>query len=1023
MRAPVLAADAAGRAGAPARDGSLLPDDPRVRAAIAVSSTELTASLARTSGADRSREARRLAGKLLRYLIRMSTRPTPYGLFAGVGLVEWGDRTTLAFGGDGYRTRTRPDMEWLLDFVASLESDPDVRAGLRLVATSSVVIRGGRAFLTGNTGEKVSVRATDPCRRALELARTPISPAALAEALGAAPNATPVKAERLVEELWRQGFLLADLRPPLTSSDPARHVVERLQGIPAARSTATALAGLLEQLEAWDALGFEERAESWPDLLAGMRALHDASPSTHLLQTDMALPLTGVRVNPEVAAEAARAAELLLRLSPFPHGLPQLDTYRRAFEARYGIEREVPLLELVDPDFGLGPPDSLPWDGIESAVARREPLLRSLALDALRDRTPVLELDHTLLSGLETWAPDAALAPVSLDISLFVAADSPGALDAGDFNVVVGPNLGGGSAGRNLGRFVDLLGAPAEALLRRISDAETDALPGRMIAEVVYQPQRERSANVAIRRTVRGHEIVFDALAGVGDEQVIPAGELVVGLRSGRFVVRWPARDVEIVGAQGHMLTTLQAPPAARLLLDLANDGRCLLSPFSWGPAAMFPFLPRVQSGRVVLALAEWRIQPNAEEVRTEDRAGFADSLAAWRERWSVPRHVYLASGDHRLLLDLDDPLHAEVLRDELSGGEKGRATLLQEALPGPMHAWLPAPDGGRLVEIVVPVTLRGTAAVSPPPGRSTRPADVRVSDQTRLRLPGSEWLFLKLYAPRVFEDELIAGPLRTFSEFATGAGLTDGWFFLRYADPDPHLRVRFHGEPATLLGPLMEQICSWAGDLVADGLCTAFGFDTYEREVERYGGDEGMCAAEAVFTADSPAVAGMLHLSRQGTLSADTVTLAVLSVDDLLAALGLDGASRTDFYGHTAEQTPEGGREYRARQHELRDLMGRPEALAETSGGGELRHLLAARRAALASAAAWLAPCRPDEASLAPVCRSYVHLHANRLLGASAPDERLVLELLRRVRTGLSKAPVAAPEPHAPELDAPHRV
>src|SRR5918993_1260334 len=68
----------------------------------------------------------RLEGKLLRYRIRMATRPTPFGLFAGVGVARWADRTDLALAGPP-RTRTRLDMEWLLRLVLPLEGHPRVR--------------------------------------------------------------------------------------------------------------------------------------------------------------------------------------------------------------------------------------------------------------------------------------------------------------------------------------------------------------------------------------------------------------------------------------------------------------------------------------------------------------------------------------------------------------------------------------------------------------------------------------------------------------------------------------------------------------------------------------------------------------------------------------------------------------------------------------------------------------------------------------------------------------------------------
>jgi lantibiotic biosynthesis protein len=1008
VRAPLLAAGSAGTGGVALPGVSLLPGDVRVQAAIGVASPDLAAALGRTRPEDA--KAPRIRRKLLRYLIRMSSRPTPYGLFAGVGLVGWGDVTDLALGNEPVRTRTRPDMEWLLALVERLEQEASIRAELRMVANSAVLQRGGRIFSVGQ-GPAVSVRATLAVRRALELARVPISATTLVEKLGDAPGATPGKAERLVEELWRQGFLLSDLRPPLTGVDPSGHVLDHLKDVPAARIVATQLEELRRLLAAWDRLPLEEQVQEWPDLLDRVRALQPAPPSGSLLQTDMALPLAGGRINTAVGADAACAAELLLRLSPHPRGLPYLDNYRRAFESHYGPDREVPLLELLDPDLGLGPPDDHGGNGAhQPAVARRERLLVDLALEAQRTRRLVVQLDDRLLARLETWPPEAATGPPSLDVSVFVAASSPAAIDAGEFLAIVGPNLGAGAAGRNLGRFADLLGPRARAALVEVADAEAALDPERILAEIVYMPQRPRSANVAIHPAVRTREIVIGVLPGVTAEQVVPVSELVVGVRDGRFRVRWPAGQAEVVGVQSHMLNPSQAPAAARFLLGVAREGRCQLSSFDWGPATGFPFLPRVQHGRVVLALAQWRVDPAGGEFAAEPAGGFATALTAWRERWSVPRHVYLAVADNRLLLDLDDPEHVELLREELHGLPEGRTALLQEALPGSAEAWLPGPDGSHITELVVPVTVRRPCQ----PAASAEAALVHtdpVAPGVRLRPPGSDWLYLKLYGPRPFEDELIAGPLASFGEFATRAGLSDGWFFLRYSDPEAHLRVRFHGEPAALLGPLLRQVCDWAGELVADGVCTRFAFDTYEREVERYGGNDGLRAAEAIFAADSPAVAGMLGLVRQGELPFDITTLAALSIDDLLESLDLTAGERARVYREAAPPARHAGEEYRRRKDQLRQLLGRPEAVAQSPGGVALTELLAVRRSALAPPATLLGSLERDGLLHRPrmrLCRSYLHLHANRLLGADLQHEQLVVQLLARTREGLRRAPVA---------------
>ncbi|MFD8790210.1 lantibiotic dehydratase [Streptomyces vinaceus] len=1009
VRLPLLSVDEAicvNRAG-----DSLAPCDPRVRAAISVASSSLMDALIRTRRDDWGAE--RIRAKLMRYLIRMSTRPTPFGLFSGVSLSEWGEVTDLALANCSPRTRTRPDMEWLLDFITALENDESIRPSLTLRLNPAFTTRGGRILLTRHSISEVSVLDSPPIRRVLELARQPILYESLVDELcvSLGEAAAPRKAQRLIDEMWRQGFLYSDLRPPLTGMDPSLYVRERLSRIPAA--VATTAAGRLESLSIalreWDGRDLKDRVAGWPSLINQVRSIHEGAASKNVLQTDMALPLVGTRMNASVGAEAARAGELLLRMSPLPYGPPHIERYRRAFESRYGPVRMVPLLELLDPDFGLG----LPRDDEATAPVfpQREHVLRELALDANRNRRLVVELDDTLLGQLQTWTPQLGSAPLSMEISVYVTASSAAAVDAGAFNVVVGPGVGGAGAGRSVGRFAGLLGPPAEDALAQIAVAEAALAPNLVRAEVVHIPQRPRLANVAIRPAARRHEIVFSTLPGVADTRVISLNELVVGVSGSRFTVVWPnGDDMEIVGVQGNMLNPMLAPDVARFLLDVANDGFCQLSHFDWGPARSFPFLPRVQCGRIVLSLAQWRIDPVAEDLAIGSVSGFADALTKWRTCWCVPRYVYLTVGDNRLLLDLDELDHIELLRGEIKNLPEGNRILLQEGLPNPQQAWVPGRDGMHIAEFIVPIMA--SESVAEPMPRSAPGGPTLIPSRVRVRPPGSDWLYLKIYVPPSLQDDLIAGPMCNFSEFAGNAGLSDAWFFLRFADPDPHLRLRFHGTPAALTGPLMQKACDWATELMVEGKCSRFSFDTYEREVERYGGEEGVRAAEAVFAADSPAVVDMIRVSRDLGFPFDLTTLAVLSVDDLLGSLGWNADERTDFYRLYARKSKLGGEEFRRRKHQLRQLLSAYESVAVISNCEELTKVMARRRAVIEPQADLLESlerngllCRSSRSEL---CRQLIHLHVNRLLGIGSAREQLVLELLRRTREGLRRAPNA---------------
>jgi class I lanthipeptide synthase len=994
----------------------LLAGDPAIAAAVAVGSPSLFDALQR-SGLSGEGGARR-AAKLLRYLIRMSTRPTPYGLFAGVGIARWGPETTLSLGPARPRTRTRPDMAWLLRLVFELEGRPEVRSRLRYLANPHTVVRAGRVFLRApaptadgaGPGPAVSVRATRAVTKVLDLARTPVSHERLVAELAAMPGATREKAESLVGELWRQTLLLTDLRPPLTETSPAEYLIRRLAEIPAAATARDELAETLAAMAAWDNLPWPEAAPAYRRL-AGLSGGDEISPAAP--QVDMALPLAGRDISQAVAEEAARAAELLLRLTPWPGGLPHLAAYREAFEARYGHDREVPLLELLDPDFGLGPPSA----HLHGEPARLDPrraelrnqALLDLALGAHRERRLVADLDDDTLSMLQTCTPATPDAPCSLDLSLFVVAGAAEDLDAGRFQIVIGPNLGATAAGRNLGRFADLLGEQALAGLDQIASAELAHRPDRLRAELVYLPGRFRSANVAVRPHPRRFEIALGTTPGVPPEQVIRPGELVVGIRDGRFYVRWPQRGAEVIACAGHMLNNMAAPDVCRFLDDLRLDGLAQFSGFDWGPASSLPVLPRVQAGRVVLSLARWRIDSRAGETLSPGNAGeFPARLTAWRQRWQVPRYVYLKYADNRLLLDLEDQAQAAELRAELQKLKDGGHVILEEALPGPEGTWMPGPGGRFLTEIVVPLVLR-------PPEPAPKPSRPRQlpsgSLRDRVRAPGSDWLFAKLYGPRALEDDLLTGPVPDLCQQAVASGTAEDWFFIRYADPDPHLRLRFRGRPDRLIDELAPQLCSWANGLISHGLCSRLCLDTYEREVERYGGAEGMGLAESIFGADSRFVVEALRLSRNDLLTIDMTELAVLSTDDLLVGLGADQAQRLTWYRERVPSRNTGGEEYRRRQAALRALLGNPGHLRQQPGGDALARALAARRDELSSPAKRLnelAETRELSQPVSALFRSYVHMQCNRLLSAGGPEEDQIIGLLQRTHYGLSLLPIS---------------
>ncbi len=979
----------------PSPGGSPLGDavnDPRVRAALTVGNPAVMDALNR---ADRVADGSRLARTLQRYLVRMSTRPTPYGLFAGVALVEWAGTTDVELGTARPRTRTRPDMQWLLALVFDIESDPAVRRHLSYVANPELTERAGRLFApadsAGGTGDgtrsTVSVRATALVRRAVALSRSPIRHDDLVAELAALARAPVARVEVLVEQLWQRRLLLTDLRPPLTNHDPAQYVANKLAGIAQAAEAHCALSALLAAMAKFDTCPMTDAEAAYSRLLemaGGVEHACAAEPP----QVDMALPLVGSRLHRSVADDAAHAAELLLRLSPEHHCGGLTAAYRARFEQRYGIGRAVPLLAALDPNAGLGSPYAGAGTPAPSGYTARDQLLMELAANALCEGRSCVELDQATVERLSSPLP-ASRAPLSLDVSALVVAESAADVDAGNYRLVVGPSLGAAAAGRILGRFADLLGEPARTALEDVHSHESELSPEVVFAELAYLPMTARSANVAIRQHSRRHELVVGVSPGVSPSGVIPLDELAVESTGERFRLWWPARGAEVAVVAGHMLNPGTGPDVCCFLADVGADARAPFTPFDWGAAAMLPVLPRIQVGRIVLCPARYLSTPLIEAAKaSESAAAFRPAVMHWRTRLRVPRYVNVGTFDYRLLVDLDSAAELDALRHQLRRHPAPNRLIVEEALPGPEHAWLPGPGGRYLSEVVVPLfrTARDYPQADPP--AHPRPMD----SSARIRPPGSDWLYFKLYCPPAFEDDVIVEAGREAAH-AIGAGLADRWFFVRYADPEPHVRLRLHGRPDDLTGTLFRRLCAWAGQLLNRGLCSSFTVDTYERELERYHGPAGMAHAEAVFDADSCAVVDILALRRAGRLIVDDIVLAALTCYHLLDALDDDEHHRA-WYSKLLRHRPPPDPARAARVRELRTLI-----TAGPAGhpcGQELSTILADRRARLARPAAQADPA---------LLTDHLHMHHNRLLGRHG-CEREALITLGKVLHGLFVAP-----------------
>lgn len=100
----------------------------------------------------------------------------------------------------------------------------------------------------------------------------------------------------------------------------------------------------------------------------------------------------------------------------------------------------------------------------------------------------------------------------------------------------------------------------------------------------------------------------------------------------------------------------------------------------------------------------------------------------------------------------------------------------------------------------------------------------------------GDKWLYYKLYTGLKTADSIITEVVGELSTKFTAEGVCDKWLFLRYADPQFHIRWRIGVPDAVSIGYIAAEIKNAIIPYIDDDLIYKVQVDTYKRELERYG-------------------------------------------------------------------------------------------------------------------------------------------------------------------------------------------
>lgn len=846
----------------------------------------------------RSKRRAQQSRAIKRYLRRSATRPTPFGLFAGVGFFPLDGDSLVSLHAGHLVPHARPDAEWLAHFIAEAVDGDYAEDHLKWNPFASE--NGSRmALQAGQMGvgaAAIRIRRTKIVESVKTAAASAVAFEDLVEStLRDHPDLERDKVASVINALVSHGFLLPSTTPSLLTDSPAEDLATQLSSMTSAsaRGHAAELREVIARLMRLTATDPDQVR----DVRSHMRALTPNYRGKDFIQVDSKIAGSGA-IPAEVGVEAARTVDFLSTVclgagDGSAEFETYLDSFRQRFVEKFGTRLAIPITQLLSDDHGIGSPPHYLSDAPATFMKSRGAVITEY------ERTLFDLLQETEASGSTELRIDAAVErrlveaveqpqdgrPVYPTIDLFgriLSRETGTGGLADDWLLVLNREAvsGGLSA---FGRFLYLADNPESELLSAVADSRERASAPAVIAEADFRPSVDRTANVGTRRPMHGLRVAVSGARGPGAEHVVGIEDIYVWADFERFFLRSRSLDAEIEVVDNTVLNPTVAPHAVRLMVDISRSRFRPFGGFSWGPFEDSQRLPRVVRGRTVLRQAAWTFLSR----QAGEPAAFADQMAAWRRQWRVPRLVCHVSGDHRLLVDLDD---ADDLADLFSEQRRAKLLRFEEFLSDGAAGWLRDGEGRSfLSEVVLPVSTDQGAAIAV--DDAVRPC--AYDDPSRSLRDASEWLYVRLYLSESAEDDFLVGELRLLIASLREKAFLHRWFYIRYDGSGPHLRVRMKftqpgGDQG--LAELLDRIRRWK----ADGVIARWEMDEYTPEYGRYGGHDVYDSVEALFERCSDLAIDVRRRELAGE-GEHSIVSAVRVMDRLYSSWGLSAPERVD--------------------------------------------------------------------------------------------------------------------------------
>ena len=584
------------------------------------------------------------------------------------------------------------------------------------------------------------------------------------------------------------------------------------------------------------------------------------------------------------------------------------------FTTKYG-DREIPLLEALDQDVGIGYGPYRSFEYLGDITSRIPFAQRGTVEEVVPWNKKVEFLLKKLYSNpssteLEIYESEIKLSDsITNDKCLSFSCLTNIFLMDGKTHYFF-DSIWTNSATAILGRFG--YGDPGiSTLLSEVSNSEQESLPSDyIIAELLHLPG-SRVGNVILRPSLSEYEIPYLTNSQKPFSKQILPDDLLVSVVNGKIRIRSKRLNKLVLprlsNAHNFLTTTL---PIYLFLAEFSDQEFRSDLGFKLGPILRsFKYLPRIRFKNFILSLQTWTLLKDDFSALLEENG--VQNVDSWRVRLNIPERVTLDERDNKLLIDFKSPFSVGMF---ISLIKKKNAITLTEYLHNVDSSIVSDTNGNKYSSQFV------FSAVNTKKLDGSRSSDIsgNLNSVKRNFYLGDEWVYFKVYCSVSRSDLILTTVVSDCLADFSQKGLLKCWFFIRYFDSDGyHLRIRFRLNSDNGFQHVVSYFRTALSGLIQSNIVSKVQLCTYERELERYGIDS-IDLAEQLFSIESEIIIAVLRYIDENNLEEERFYICFVILDSILDSFGFSFEEKSKILVRLAESF---GREFGKSKYTIKQL------------------------------------------------------------------------------------------------------